>query len=606
MTSPDVIVIGAGVAGLRAAVDLSARGARVRVLEAKAVLGGRATSFTDPQTGERGGQRTARAAWLLSRNIQVPGDDRHGRSGAAAAQSGRGVRRSRRRAKPPAVPVAARADESAGGLAGMGRRCGWSRSAWRPLRMAKMPPRLPYETVEQWLIHNGQTARLREMLWEPLALAALNQSVREAAAPPFARVLADMFGGEPRDAALGLPSVPLDELFAEPARRFVEARGGEVRIGAAAKVVLHGGSAAGPLEVRRAASACTPAPSSAPCPGTRFPICLPATRANRRRAARAAATRPRRSRRVNLWLDRQILQTPFLGLPGRSMQWVFDKQQLFEGTSHLTMVSSGAEEVMGISNEALTQEALSELREALPESRAGARAAGHAWSGSGAPRFPWRRASHRGRRAGRNRRLVSRRGLDRDRAARYDRRRGHQRPDGGRGPFMNSVVVHYQEIALKGRNRPWFIARLVRNLKNATSDLDVRQVVSRMGRIEIVLGSAEAWAPVAERVRHTFGVANFSRAGRAPLDMDAIAAAILKDLGDMQTSTFRVSAKRADKRFPLTSPQIEREVGGRIKEAADGRWISAIPSSRFTSTRSPERRFTTSARRRDRAACPPA
>ncbi len=132
---------------------------------------------------------------------------------------------------------------------------------------------------------------------------------------------------------------------------------------------------------------------------------------------------------------------------------------------------------------------------------------------------------------------------------------------------MKSVVVHYQEIALKGRNRPWFIARLVRNLKTATRDLDVRQVVSRMGRIEIVLGSDEAWAPVADRVRHTFGVANFSRAGRAPLDMDAIAAAILADLGDTHTSTFRVSAKRADKRFPLTSPQIEREVGGRIKEA---------------------------------------
>src|SRR5688572_10472658 len=53
MKSPDVIVIGAGVAGLRAAVHLAARGARVTVLESKAVLGGRATAFNDPQTGER-------------------------------------------------------------------------------------------------------------------------------------------------------------------------------------------------------------------------------------------------------------------------------------------------------------------------------------------------------------------------------------------------------------------------------------------------------------------------------------------------------------------------------------------------------------------------
>ena len=132
---------------------------------------------------------------------------------------------------------------------------------------------------------------------------------------------------------------------------------------------------------------------------------------------------------------------------------------------------------------------------------------------------------------------------------------------------MNSVVVHYQEIALKGRNRPWFIGRLVRNIRSATRDLDVQRVVPRMGRIEVVLGSGDAWGAVAERLRHVFGIANFSRAGLAPLDVDAIARAILADLGDQQVSTFRVSARRADKRFPMMSPQIEREVGGRIKEA---------------------------------------
>ena len=130
---------------------------------------------------------------------------------------------------------------------------------------------------------------------------------------------------------------------------------------------------------------------------------------------------------------------------------------------------------------------------------------------------------------------------------------------------MNSIVIHYQEIALKGRNRPWFIARLVRNIRTATSDLDVRQVATKMGRIELRLGAPEAWASVAERLRHVFGIANFSRAALVPLDIDGIAKAVLQDLGDLQVPTFRVSAKRADKRFPLTSPQIEREVGGRIK-----------------------------------------
>ena len=145
---------------------------------------------------------------------------------------------------------------------------------------------------------------------------------------------------------------------------------------------------------------------------------------------------------------------------------------------------------------------------------------------------------------------------------------------------MNSVVVHYQEIALKGRNRPWFIARLVRNIKTATSDLDVTRVVSKMGRIDITLGSAEAWDAVADRLRHVFGIANFSRAALVPLDVDVVAKAILDDLGDRQVSTFRVSARRADKRFPLTSPQIEREVGGRIKQAKG--WTVNLDDPAFT------------------------
>jgi thiamine biosynthesis protein ThiI len=132
---------------------------------------------------------------------------------------------------------------------------------------------------------------------------------------------------------------------------------------------------------------------------------------------------------------------------------------------------------------------------------------------------------------------------------------------------MTSIVVHYQEIALKGKNRPWFISRLVNNIRHATSDLDVKAVRPLMGRLELVLGPAATYEQVSERLARVFGIANFSRAARAPLDIEAIAAAILCDLGDMQTPSFRVTVKRGDKRFPMKSPDIEREVGGRIKLA---------------------------------------
>ena len=132
---------------------------------------------------------------------------------------------------------------------------------------------------------------------------------------------------------------------------------------------------------------------------------------------------------------------------------------------------------------------------------------------------------------------------------------------------MNSVVVHYQELALKGKNRPWFVGRLVRNLRGAVSDLDVRAVRSLMGRIEIVLGPGATREDVGERIRHTFGIANFSYAGRTPLNLDVLTVAILRDLEGRTCGSFRVSARRADKRFHLTSPQVEREIGGRIQDA---------------------------------------
>jgi tRNA uracil 4-sulfurtransferase len=142
---------------------------------------------------------------------------------------------------------------------------------------------------------------------------------------------------------------------------------------------------------------------------------------------------------------------------------------------------------------------------------------------------------------------------------------------------MKSVIVHYQEIALKGNNRPWFVARLVRNLRAATKGVGVREVRALMGRLELVLEDGASWEPVRDRVARVFGVANFARAARTALDLDLISREIIQDLGDREPGSFRVSARRADKRFPLTSPQVEREIGGRIKQARGWRVDLSAP-----------------------------
>jgi tRNA uracil 4-sulfurtransferase len=132
---------------------------------------------------------------------------------------------------------------------------------------------------------------------------------------------------------------------------------------------------------------------------------------------------------------------------------------------------------------------------------------------------------------------------------------------------MRSVVIHYQEIALKGKNRPWFVGRLLGHIRQATADLDVRSVRSLMGRIEVVLGPACPWDAIRERLQHVFGIANFSQARRTTADLEQLGAALLDDLAGQAPASFRIRARRADKRFPLSSPDIERRLGARVQQA---------------------------------------
>jgi squalene-associated FAD-dependent desaturase len=229
----------------------------------------------------------------------------------------------------------------------------------------------PGETVERWLELNGQTRPLCEWLWYPLAVAALNQSPGEAAAPCFVRVLAGLFGRDSRDAAIGVPAAPLHLMYAEPARGFVTARGGDVRVGAPARIVGRSGTT---LVVEwRGERLEAPAVISA-VPWHALPALvaglgsLPAGLA--RTVERAAAMVSLPIVTVNLWYDRPVMDEPFLGLHGRTLQWVFDKRFAFgEGASHLSTVVSGASAIVGRSNEALEALAAREVAEALPQVR---------------------------------------------------------------------------------------------------------------------------------------------------------------------------------------------------------------------------------------------
>ena len=134
---------------------------------------------------------------------------------------------------------------------------------------------------------------------------------------------------------------------------------------------------------------------------------------------------------------------------------------------------------------------------------------------------------------------------------------------------MTSVVIHYGEIALKGRNRPWFIRMLVRSIRTVLADLDVVDTRFVLGRIEVRLGPGADWAEVRDRLSRLPGIGNFSRARRVAADLDAIAAGVMREIDGGETSpgnTFRIAARRADKRFPIPSPDLERTLGRLVQE----------------------------------------
>jgi squalene-associated FAD-dependent desaturase len=221
------------------------------------------------------------------------------------------------------------------------------------------------QTVRDWLIAHGQTERLIELLWEPLAVATLNEAIGVAAADPFLQVLARMFGGGARDAALGLPLDPLDELYAHPARRYLESRGSVVSVNASGRIVWNDALMVvlREAQVRSRAVICA-------VPWYALPDVLPALPPLDRtiEAARRTAESPIVT--VNLWLDRHVMSGEFLGLPGRSMQWVFDKRALVgDGSSHLSVVSSAATALVGRPNSEIIDVAIAELRGALPAMR---------------------------------------------------------------------------------------------------------------------------------------------------------------------------------------------------------------------------------------------
>ena len=136
---------------------------------------------------------------------------------------------------------------------------------------------------------------------------------------------------------------------------------------------------------------------------------------------------------------------------------------------------------------------------------------------------------------------------------------------------MDSVLIRYHEIALKKGNRRYFTELLKRNVLAAIRDFGPTDIRSLPARILVSFKDHPASADLIERISSVFGVANFSLVERVDRDLDTLRSHILSALNGHSFESFRIETQRGDKTFPLSSPEINRQLGAAVQEKSGAR-----------------------------------
>ena len=129
------------------------------------------------------------------------------------------------------------------------------------------------------------------------------------------------------------------------------------------------------------------------------------------------------------------------------------------------------------------------------------------------------------------------------------------------------ILVKYGEIILKGMNRPVFEKKLMSNMRSALSDIKVSITIAQ-ATIYVRPENDSDIDYCVEKLKKVFGIVSIIRAFELPKDIEEIkkgAAECLKDVLS-HAKSFKVEAKRSDKRFPFKSPEICLHVGGYLDD----------------------------------------
>jgi squalene-associated FAD-dependent desaturase len=381
MSSKSVIVIGGGLAGLSSAVALAEAGFRVRLLEKRPHLGGRAASYVLP-----GGEHVDNCQHVTlgcCTNLE----DFYRRVGAAnqirffdrllfAAPDGRRGAIASVALPPPLhmapsfafFPLLGWADKRAIAQALLAI----ARSGGRPADLSS--DRADENvTMLAWLQKHRQTSRAIRRFWEVILVSALDEELNRIDARYGIDVFWKAFLSTRGGYRVGIPRVPLGELY-EGCRKALAEQGGEVQLRAGVRGFLVADGRVDGVE-REDGSVETADYYLAAVPQDVLPELLPTEVVECEPVflnLRNLRTSPITG--VHLWFDRIVMSEPFLTLLDSTTQWVFNKTQLYgsgaeETGQYLQLVISASYSLAARSRQEIIALCLDELRDVLPASR---------------------------------------------------------------------------------------------------------------------------------------------------------------------------------------------------------------------------------------------
>ena len=370
-SQPTVAVVGGGLAGLAAGCALSDAGFHVSLFERRPFLGGRASSYQHPGTGEVVDNCQHVLLGCCTNLIQF-----YERTGVAGKVRWYdrltflelGGRASVIKASALPAPLHTTVSFLTAACLGLADKLAIARA------MMALVPSLPRDRGEsflEWLRQHGQTQRAIDRFWKTVLVSALNEDIDRVSVTSAAQVFRESFLKSAAAGRMGVPSVPLTELYGA-AGDYIRARGGDVRLRTSvdsfhpesSRVLLRTGED----DTREFDFVVLALPFN-----TLAQVLPDSSEAQPLRDALAHfESSPITG--IHLWFDRQITDLDHAVLLDRTIQWMFHKSRLLgrdtEGNgSYVELVVSSSKALIDKSMPYITELAVQELRDFFPEVR---------------------------------------------------------------------------------------------------------------------------------------------------------------------------------------------------------------------------------------------